>query len=124
MLTTDGWLRTGDIGAFDAQGFLRLLDRKKDLVIVSGFKVFPNEVEDIAMQHPGVLEAAAIGVPDARTGEAVKLFVIKRDDALTAADLTSFLQARLVNYKRPHMIEFRDSLPKSNIGKILRKELH
>jgi long-chain acyl-CoA synthetase len=124
VLTTDGWLRTGDIGAFDAQGFLRLLDRKKDLVIVSGFKVFPNEVEDIAMQHPGVLEAAAIGVPDARTGEAVKLFVIKRNEALTAADLTSFLQARLVNYKRPHMIEFRDSLPKSNIGKILRKELH
>jgi long-chain acyl-CoA synthetase len=124
VLTTDGWLRTGDIGVLDAQGFLRLLDRKKDLVIVSGFKVFPNEVEDIAMQHPGVLEAAAIGVPDARTGEAVKLFVIKRNEALTAADLTSFLQARLVNYKRPHMIEFRDSLPKSNIGKILRKELH
>ncbi len=123
VLTTDGWLRTGDIGTFDAQGFLRLLDRKKDLVIVSGFKVFPNEIEDVTMQHPGVLEAAVIGVPDARTGEAVKLFVVKRDAALTAADLTAFLQARLVNYKRPHIIEFRDSLPKSNIGKILRKEL-
>jgi long-chain acyl-CoA synthetase len=122
-LTTDGWLRTGDLGAFDAQGFLRLLDRKKDLVIVSGFKVFPNEVEDVAMQHPGVHEAAVIGVPDARTGEAVKLFVVKRDAALTAADLMDFLQVRLVNYKRPHIIEFRDSLPKSNIGKILRKEL-
>ncbi len=102
---------------------MRLLDRKKDLVIVSGFKVFPNEIEDVAMQHPGVLEAAVIGVPDARTGEAVKLFVVKRDAALTAADLSKFLQERLVNYKRPHIIEFRDSLPKSNIGKILRKEL-
>jgi long-chain acyl-CoA synthetase len=124
VLTTDGWLRTGDIGAFDAQGFLRLLDRKKDLVIVSGFKVFPNEVEDIAMLHPGVLEAAVIGVPDARTGEAVKLFVVKRDAALSEAALIGFLRARLVNYKMPHIIEFRDSLPKSNIGKILRKELH
>ena len=87
VLTADGWLRTGDIGAFDAQGYLKLLDRKKDMVIVSGFKVFPNEVEDIAMQHPDVLEAAVIGVPDERTGQAVKLFVVKRDPALTAADL-------------------------------------
>ena len=124
VLTTDGWLRTGDIGAFDAQGFLQLLDRKKDLIIVSGFKVFPNEVEDVAMLHPGVLEAAVIGVPDARTGEAVKLFVVKRDPALREDDLREFLRARLVNYKRPHTIEFRDHLPKSNIGKILRKELH
>ena len=123
VLTPDGWLRTGDIGTFDAQGFLRLLDRKKDLVIVSGFKVFPNEVEDVAMQHPGVLEAAVIGVPDARTGEAVKLFVVKRDAALSAEELRGFLQSRLVNYKRPHIIEFRDNLPKSNIGKILRKAL-
>jgi long-chain acyl-CoA synthetase len=124
VLTADGWLRTGDIGAFDAQGYLKLLDRKKDMVIVSGFKVFPNEVEDVAMLHPGVLEAAVIGVPDARTGEAVKLFVVKRDPALSKADLDEFLHARLVNYKRPHVIEFRDHLPKSNIGKILRKELH
>jgi long-chain acyl-CoA synthetase len=123
VLTPDGWLRTGDLGTLDAQGFLRLLDRKKDLVIVSGFKVFPNEVEDVAMLHPGVLEAAVIGVPDARTGEAVKLFVVRRDASLTAADLGKFLQERLVNYKRPHIIEFRDSLPKSIIGKILRKEL-
>ena len=124
VLTADGWLRTGDIGVFDTQGYLKLLDRKKDLIIVSGFKVFPNEVEDVAMLHPGVREAAVIGVPDARTGEAVKLFVIKRDPALTEADLADFLHARLVNYKRPHIIEFRDDLPKSNIGKILRKELH
>ncbi len=124
VLTSDGWLRTGDIGTFDAHGFLKLLDRKKDMVIVSGFKVFPNEVEDIAMMNPGVLEAAAIGIPDERTGEAVKLFVVKRDAALTEADLKAFLRERLVNYKRPHIIEFRDQLPKSNIGKILRKELH
>jgi long-chain acyl-CoA synthetase len=124
VLTADGWLRTGDIGVFDAQGFLKLLDRQKDMVNVSGFKVFPNEVEDVAMQHPGVLEAAAIGVPDERTGEAVKLFIVKRDPALDAADLGKFLRARLVNYKVPHIIEFRDHLPKSNIGKILRKELH
>ena len=124
MLTADGWLRTGDIGAFDAQGFLKLLDRKKDMINISGFKVFPNEVEDVATMHPGVLEAAVIGVPDAVTGQAVKLFVVKRDPALTEDELDEFLRARLVNYKRPHLIEFRDSLPKSNIGKILRKELH
>jgi long-chain acyl-CoA synthetase len=124
VLTADGWLRTGDIGAFDEEGFLKLLDRKKDMIIVSGFKVFPNEVEDIAMMHPGVREAAAIGVPSERTGEAVKLFVVKRDPDLSAADLVKFLRTRLVNYKVPHIVEFRDDLPKSNIGKILRKELH
>jgi long-chain acyl-CoA synthetase len=124
VLTADGWLRTGDIGVLDAEGFVKLLDRKKDMVIVSGFKVFPNEIEDVTMLHPGVLEAAVIGVPDERTGEAVKLFVIKRDPALTEAQLRDFLRERLVNYKRPHLIEFRDHLPKSNIGKILRKELH
>jgi long-chain acyl-CoA synthetase len=123
VLTDDGWLKTGDIGMFDAQGYLKLLDRKKDMVIVSGFKVFPSEVEDVAMQDPAVLEAAAIGVPDERTGQAVKLFVVKGDEALTEAELSAFLRERLVNYKRPHTIEFRASLPKSNIGKILRKEL-
>jgi long-chain acyl-CoA synthetase len=124
VLTADGWLRTGDVGVLDARGFLKLLDRQKDMINVSGFKVFPNEVEDVAMQHPGVLEAAVIGVPDARTGEAVKLFIVKREPSLTEADVAEFLRARLVNYKRPHIIEFRDHLPKSNIGKILRKELH
>jgi long-chain acyl-CoA synthetase len=124
VLSADGWLRTGDIGAFDAQGFLKLLDRKKDMVNVSGFKVFPNEVEDVAVQHPGVLEAAVIGVPDARTGQAVKLFVVKRDPALDKADLAHFLRERLAAYKRPTVIEFAEQLPKSNIGKILRKELH
>ena len=124
VLSADGWLHTGDIGAFDAEGFLKLLDRKKDMINVSGFKVFPNEVEDVVMGNPGVLEAAVIGVPDARTGEAVKLFVVKRDPALTESDLVKFLHERLVNYKRPHIVEFRDHLPKSNIGKILRKQLH
>jgi long-chain acyl-CoA synthetase len=124
VLTADGWLKTGDIGAFDTQGFLTLLDRKKDMINVSGFKVFPNEVEDVAMQQPGVREAAVIGVPDLRTGQAVKLFVVKRDPALTKAGLTAFLHDRLAGYKRPTVIEFRDDLPKSNIGKILRKELH
>src|SRR3984885_10009566 len=124
VFTTDGWLRTGDIGAFDADGFLRLLDRKKDMINVSGFKVFPNEVEDVAMQDPGVLEAAVIGVPDARTGQAVKLFVVKRDPALDRAELINFLHERLTGYKRPTIIEFADGLPKSNIGKILRKDLH
>jgi len=124
VLTADGWLKTGDIGAFDPQGYLKLLDRKKDMINVSGFKVFPNEVEDIAMQDPGVLEAAVIGVPDARTGQAVKLFVVKRDPALNKIDLAKFLHTRLVGYKRPTIIDFVDQLPKSNIGKILRKELH
>jgi long-chain acyl-CoA synthetase len=123
VLTADGWLRTGDIGVLDAQGYLKLLDRKKDMIIVSGFKVFPNEVEDVVMTHPGVREAAVIGVPDERTGEAVKLFVVKRDPALNEDDLNSFLHDQLVGYKRPRIIEFRDELPKSNIGKILRKAL-
>ncbi|MGD0024517.1 MAG: AMP-binding protein, partial [Xanthobacteraceae bacterium] len=124
VLTADGWLRTGDIGALDPQGYLKLFDRKKDMVNVSGFKVFPNEVEDVVMLHPGVLEAAVIGIPDERTGEAVKLFVVKRDPALTKAALGKYLRARLVSYKVPRIIEFRDQLPKSNIGKVLRKELH
>jgi long-chain acyl-CoA synthetase len=124
VLSADGWLRTGDIGTFDGQGYLKLLDRKKDLVNVSGFKVFPNEVEDVAVQHPGVLEAAVIGVPDARTGQAVKLFVVRRDAALDKTELKTFLHERLAAYKVPSIIEFAASLPKSNIGKILRKELH
>jgi long-chain acyl-CoA synthetase len=123
-LTPDGWLKTGDIGVIEPDGFVRLLDRKKDMIIVSGFKVFPNEVEDVVMQHPGVLEAAAIGVPDERTGQAVKLFVVRRDPALEEATLRSYCHDVLTGYKVPKLIEFRDTLPKSNIGKILRKELH
>jgi long-chain acyl-CoA synthetase len=123
VLTADGWLQTGDIGAFDADGFLKLLDRKKDMINVSGFKVFPNEVEDVAGQCPGVLEAAVIGVPDARTGQAVKLFVVKRDPELDKAAVSEYLHTRLAGYKRPTIIEFVGQFPKSNIGKILRKEL-
>lgn len=122
-LTPDGWLQTGDIGVIDSDGFVKLLDRKKDMIIVSGFKVFPNEVEDVVAQHPGVLEAAAIGVPDPRSGQAVKLFVVRRDPALDEAALRRYCQGNLTAYKVPRVIEFRDALPKSNIGKILRKEL-
>jgi long-chain acyl-CoA synthetase len=123
VLTEGGWLHTGDIGAFDAQGYLKILDRKKDMVNVSGFKVFPNEVEDIIAQHPGVLEAAVIGVADPHTGQGVKLFVVKRDPALTEAELTTFARERLAGYKVPKVIVFVDSLPKSNVGKIIRKDL-
>jgi long-chain acyl-CoA synthetase len=122
-LAGDGWLHTGDIGAFDAQGFLKILDRKKDMVNVSGFKVFPNEVEDVIAQHPGVLEAAVIGVTDEHTGQAVKLFVVRRDPELQAEELTRYGRERLAAYKVPKLIEFVDSLPKSNIGKIIRKDL-
>jgi long-chain acyl-CoA synthetase len=123
VLTDGGWLHTGDIGAFDAEGFLKILDRKKDMVNVSGFKVFPNEVEDVMAQHPGVLEAAVIGVADPHTGQGVKLFVVKRDPAVTEADLTKFARERLAAYKVPKVIVFVDSLPKSNVGKIIRKDL-
>ena len=123
-LTADGWLQTGDLGVIDSQGFVKLLDRKKDMIIVSGFKVFPNEVEDVVAQHPGVLEAAVIGVPDAHSGQAVKLFVVRRDPALTDSVLRAYCQDNLTGYKVPKLIEFREALPKSNIGKILRRELH
>ena len=123
VLGADGWLHTGDIGALDAQGFLKILDRKKDMVNVSGFKVFPNEVEDVIAQHPGVLEAAVIGVADPHTGQSVKLFVVKRDPAVTEAELTAFARERLAAYKVPKVIVFVDSLPKSNVGKIIRKDL-
>ena len=123
VLSADGWLHTGDIGAFDPDGFLRLLDRKKDMINVSGLKAFPSEVEDVATQFPGVHEAAAIGVPDPHSGETVKLFVVRSDPALDKAELTKFMHARLAGYKVPTIIEFVDSLPKSNIGKILRKDL-
>ncbi|MGP0088367.1 MAG: AMP-binding protein [Xanthobacteraceae bacterium] len=123
ILTDDGWLQTGDIGIIDPEGFLKLQDRKKDMIIVSGFKVFPNEVEDVIALHPGVLEAAVIGVPDERTGQAVKLFVVKRDPTLTEAALRQYSHDNLTGYKVPRLIEFRERLPKSNIGKILRKEL-
>jgi len=123
VLTADGWLQTGDVGMLDRDGFVKILDRKKDVIIVSGFKVFPNEVEEVIALCPGVLEAAVIGVPDERTGEAVKLFVVKRDPDLTEDAVRQHCRNNLTGYKLPKIIEFRNDLPKSNIGKILRKEL-
>jgi long-chain acyl-CoA synthetase len=123
-LTADGWLRTGDMGLVNEQGYVKITDRKKDLIIVSGFKVFPNEVEDVATMHPGVLEAGAIGVPDARSGEAVKLIVVRKDPALGEADLLEHCRKHLTHYKLPRHIEFRtEPLPKTPIGKVLRRAL-
>ncbi len=123
VLSADGWLSTGDIGRIDQQGFLFIEDRKKDMIVVSGFKVFPNEVEDVVSTHPGILEAAVIGIDDEESGERVKLFVVKKDPALTLADVSAFCRENLTGYKRPKIIEFRDELPKSNVGKILRRML-
>ena len=123
VLDGAGWLRTGDIARMDERGFFYIVDRKKDMILVSGFNVYPNEIEDVVAQHPGVLEVAAIGVPDEHSGEVVKLFVVKKDPALTEAALKQYCHDELTGYKRPRYIEFRDSLPKSNVGKILRREL-
>ncbi len=119
----DGWLRTGDVGRMDEHGFIYIEDRLKDLVIVSGFNVYPSEIEDVVVSHPGIIEAAAIGVPDERSGEAVKLFAVKGDPALTEQELIDFCRERLTGYKIPRQVEFRDDLPKSNIGKVLKREL-
>ncbi|WP_299791457.1 AMP-binding protein [uncultured Marivita sp.] len=119
----DGWFLTGDIGVMDADGYFRIVDRKKDMVVVSGFNVYPNEVEDCLALHPGILEAAVIGVPDDLTGEAVKAFVVKRDGGLTEAAIRAHCKEHLTAYKVPKRVEFRDELPKSNVGKILRKDL-
>lgn len=119
----DGWLATGDIGVMDKDGYFRIVDRKKDMILVSGFNVYPNEIEDCLAGHPGILEAAVIGVPDGAAGEAVKAFIVKRDDGLTADDVRNFCKQHLTGYKVPKSVEFRDDLPKSNVGKILRKDL-
>ena len=123
VMTADGFLRTGDIARVDERGYVFIVDRKKDMINVSGFNVYPNEVEDVAMGHPGVLEAGAVGVPDAKTGEAVKLVVVRKDPTLTEADLIAYARQYLTGYKIPRHVEFRDALPKTNIGKILRREL-
>ena len=122
-ITADGWLRTGDIGNMDTRGFFFIVDRKKDMILVSGFNVYPNEIEDVVALHPGVLEVAAVGVPDEKSGEAVKLVVVKKDPNLTAEDLRAHCKQYLTGYKLPKVIEFRTSLPKTNVGKILRREL-
>ncbi|CDZ62251.1 long-chain fatty acid--CoA ligase [Neorhizobium galegae] len=123
VMTADGYFRTGDMGYMDRQGYTKIVDRKKDMILVSGFNVYPNEVEEVVATHPGVLECAAIGVPDEHSGEAVKLFVVKKDPNLTEADVKAHCVTNLTGYKRPRFIEFRTELPKSNVGKILRREL-
>jgi long-chain acyl-CoA synthetase len=122
-MTADGFFKTGDIGVMDDTGSTRIVDRKKDMILVSGFNVYPNEIEAVVSAHPGVLECACIGVPDANSGEAVKLFIVRRDPALTKEQLMDFCKEQLTGYKRPKYIEFRDDLPKTNVGKILRREL-
>ncbi|SFM14651.1 long-chain acyl-CoA synthetase [Bradyrhizobium sp. NFR13] len=123
VMTADGFFRTGDIGIMSPDGFTKIVDRKKDMVLVSGFNVYPNEVEDVIASHPGVLECAVIGVPDPKTTEAVKAFVVKKDPNVTAEDIIKFCGTQLTNYKVPKQIEFRTALPKTNVGKILRREL-
>jgi long-chain acyl-CoA synthetase len=123
VMTADGFFRTGDIGIMNAEGHVRIVDRKKDMVLVSGFNVYPNEVEDVVASHPGVLECAVVGVPDAQSGEAVVLFVARKDPALTAQALKDYCAQQLTAYKRPRHIIFRQELPKTNVGKVLRREL-
>ncbi|MEO0932103.1 MAG: AMP-binding protein, partial [Pseudomonadota bacterium] len=119
----NGWLLTGDIAIMEPDGYFRIVDRKKDMILVSGFNVYPNEIEDVLAAHPGVNEVAVIGVQDGASGEAVKAFIVKQDDAVTADALRGYCKEHLTAYKVPKQIEFRDELPKSNVGKILRKDL-
>jgi long-chain acyl-CoA synthetase len=123
VMTADGYFRTGDIGIMSADGYTKIVDRKKDMILVSGFNVYPNEIEEVIASHPGVLECAVIGVEDAKSGEAVKAFIVKKDPNLTAEDVTRFCATQLTAYKVPKQIEFRTGLPKTNVGKILRREL-
>jgi long-chain acyl-CoA synthetase len=122
-MTPDGYFKSGDIGVMDQRGYVKIVDRKKDMIVISGFKVFPNEIEDVVASHPGVLECAAVGVPDDKSGEAVMLFVVRRDKNLSKEALAAYCAEKLTGYKRPKYIEFRDELPKTNVGKILRREL-
>jgi long-chain acyl-CoA synthetase len=123
VMTADGFFRSGDIGTVDERGYFKIVDRKKDMILVSGFNVYPNEVEDVLTQMPGVLECAAVGVPDAKAGEAVKVVIVKKDPNLTEADVRVFCESNLTGYKRPKIVEFRTDLPKTPVGKILRREL-
>ena len=123
VVDADGWLHTGDMARMDEQGFFFIVDRKKDMILVSGFNVYPNEIEDVLAMMPGVLEVAAVGVPDEKSGEAVKVVIVRRDPALTAEQVKAFCRENLTPYKHPRYVEFRNELPKSNVGKILRREL-
>ncbi|HET9449204.1 MAG TPA: long-chain fatty acid--CoA ligase, partial [Steroidobacteraceae bacterium] len=119
----DGWLHTGDIATLDADGYYRIVDRKKDMILVSGFNVYPNEIESVVAAHPGVLEVAAVAQDDERSGEAVALFLVKKDPNLTEQQLIDYCRGELTGYKVPRHVYFRKELPKSNVGKILRREL-
>ena len=123
VMTNDGFFKTGDLGFMNEDGYVKIVDRKKDMILVSGFNVYPNELEDVIVGHPKVLEAAAIGVPDEKSGELVKIFVVKKDESLTSEELMKYCREHLTSYKVPKSIEFRTELPKSNVGKILRKDL-
>jgi long-chain acyl-CoA synthetase len=123
VMLPGGWFRTGDIGRMDEDGFVYIEDRKKDMILVSGFNVYPNEIEGVVVEMDGVLEAAAVGIPDEKSGEVVKLFVVRSDPSVTVDDVMAWCDENLTRYKVPKAIEFRDELPKTNVGKILRREL-
>ena len=123
VMTADGFFRSGDIGVVDERGYFKIVDRKKDMILVSGFNVYPNEVEEVVSGMPGILECAAVGIPDAKAGEAVKLVIVRSDPAVTEAMVRAWCEANLTGYKRPKRVEFRTELPKTNVGKILRREL-
>ena len=123
VMLPGGWLRTGDVGRMDEAGFVYIEDRKKDMILVSGFNVYPNEVENVVVEMDGILEAAAIGIPDERSGEFVKIFAVRKTDSVTEEMVLEYCKANLTGYKRPREVEFRDDLPKTNVGKILRREL-
>ena len=123
VMLPGGWLRTGDVGRMDEDGFVWIEDRKKDMILVSGFNVYPNEIENVVVEMDSILEAAAIGVPDERSGEAVKIFAVRKDESVSEADVLAYCKENLTGYKRPRFVEFRDDLPKTNVGKILRRAL-
>jgi len=123
VMTPDGFFRTGDIGTVDERGYFKIVDRKKDMILVSGFNVYPNEIEDVLTQMEGVMECAAVGIPDEKAGEAVKVVIVKKNPAISEADVRAYCEANLTGYKRPKIVEFRTELPKTPVGKILRREL-
>jgi len=123
VMTNDGYFKSGDVGIVDARGFFKIVDRKKDMILVSGFNVFPTELEEVIANLPGVMECACVGVADAKTGEAVKMVIVKKDPNLTEADVRAYCKENLTGYKQPKVVEFRAELPKTPVGKILRREL-